>query len=194
MIRTDHGFGRRRFLAGLLSATGLFWYTNALAAISGDTDFFGTSCFLTNRQVDKDLSERIRKAFIAQDAEFDKKVTQLAKSIASQAATSIDTLDMDALSSADQTCALTIISAWYTGVVGTGADATVVQFDSAFLYDVTRDAVVVPTHCGWCVNYWTQAPPPAPMTGFTAPPPAFPVRLLSAIRRRIKFIWNSDSD
>lgn len=194
VIRMGRRFGRRRFLEGLLSAISLFSYTNALATISGNTDFLGVSCFLTNREIDKDLSKCFRKAFIAQDPKFDEKVGQLAKSIASQAATSVDTLDMDALSSADQTCALTIISAWYTGVVGTGVDATVVLFDSAFLYDVTRDAVVVPSYCVWDVNYWTQAPPPAPLTGFTPPPPPFPIRFLLRIRRRIKSIWNFESD
>jgi len=194
VIRAGRCFGRRGFLEGLLSAISLFSYTNASATIRGNTDFLGISCFLTNREIDKDISERFHKAFIVQDAAFDKKVMQLATSIASQTATSMDTLDMDALSSADKTLALTIISAWYTGVVGTGADAAVLLFHSAFLYDVTCDAVVVPTYCVWNVNYWTQAPPPAPMTGFTAPPQPFPIRLLLAVRRRIKFIWNFEID
>ncbi|MGO9816565.1 MAG: sugar dehydrogenase complex small subunit [Acidocella sp.] len=194
MARAVRCFGRRKFITGLIPTISLLSDKKTLATIRSGADFISVSCFLTNREIDKDLSACLLKALIAQDAAFGKKVAQLAKSIASQAPASIDTLDMDALSSADQTCALTIISAWYTGVVGTGADAAVVLFDSAFLYDVTRDAVVVPTYCVWGVNYWTQAPPPAPMTGFTAPPPDFPIRFLLAIRRRIKFMWNFQID
>ncbi len=192
--RAGRRFGRRGFLEGLFCAISLFSYTDVFATISYGTDFLGVSCFLTNRKIDQDISERFRNAFVAQDAGFDKKIAQLAKSIASQAATSIDTLDMGALSSADQSCARMVIAAWYTGVVGAGADAAVVMFNSAFLYDVTRDAVVVPTYCVWGANYWTQVPPPAPMAGVAVPPPHFPVPYLLAIRRRLKLMWNFDID
>lgn len=194
VVRTGRRFGRRGLLKGVFCAIGLFSYADALATIGGGADFLGISSFLTNREIDTDSSERFRKAFVAQDAGFDEKVKQLAKSIASQGAASIDRLDMGALPSPDKACALMIIAAWYTGLVGNGADAEVVLFDAAFLYDVTRDAVVVPTYSVWGANYWTQAPPPAPMTGVAVPPPHFPVRYLLAIRRRLKLMWNFDVD
>jgi len=193
-MHMGHRFGRRGLLEGLFCAIGLLSPARALATISGGSDFLSVSSFLTNREIDQDVSEQIHKGFVAQDAAFDKKVAQLAKSIASQGAASIDTLDMGALPPADKACALMIIAAWYTGVIGAGADATVVLFNAAFLYDVTRDAVVVPTYCAWGANYWTQAPPPAPMAGVAVPPPHFPVRYLLAIHRRLTLMWNFDVD
>ncbi len=171
-----HCFGRRRFVAGLFPTISLFLNKNALATTTADAEFFHMSHFLTGREIDEGFAERFLKALRFQDAEFDKKMAHLARSIASQAPKSIDALDMGALSSVDKACALTIISAWYTGVVGAGSEAVVITFNSAFLYDATRDAIVVPTYCVWKPSYWTQAPPKAPMTGFTIqslPPPVW---------------------
>ena len=175
VLRMGGYFGRRKFLEGSFFTIILFASKKTRAIAKNDANFLRASCFLTGRDVDKNLAKHFFAALFAQDAEFAEKVARLDRSIALQAPMSIDALDINALSSADQTCALTIISAWYTGMVGAGPAAVVVTFRSAFLYDATRDAVVVPSYCLWKANYWTQAPPPAPMTGFTAPRFRFPI-------------------
>lgn len=186
VARTAYRFRRRKFVVGLLSAISLFSLRKTLAT-TRDGNFLSLSCFLTGRTVNADLAERFFAAFIAQDVAFDGKVALLSSAIASQAHTSVDDLDMDGLSADAQRSARAILSAWYTGVVGDGPQAAVVTFYSAFLYDATRDALVVPSYSSWKVNYWTQPPPSAPESGVLVPRPHFSVWLrawVDKIQRR----------
>ncbi len=172
-------FYRRAFVAAFVSGYGIIGLENALAADGGDANFLALSRFLTGRtDLDPDLSKRFFSALTVQDPHFVQKLKHLAAAIASQAPQSVDALDLISLSPADQSCALAIIAAWYSGMVGSGPGATLVTFNAALLYDFTRDAVTVPTYCAWGYDYWTASPPSAPMAGFA------PLILHPAVRYR----------
>jgi hypothetical protein len=56
---------------------------------------------------------------------------------------------------------LAIVSAWYTGTVGTGSQAAVVSYADALMYWPVRDGLTVPTYCGYGPLWWTRPVPPA---------------------------------
>ncbi len=56
--------------------------------------------------------------------------------------------------------ALAIISAWYTGVVETSADAEVFAFETALMYQPTHDVMTIPTYAISGPNGWNADAPP----------------------------------
>jgi hypothetical protein len=63
--------------------------------------------------------------------------------------------------------ALAIISAWYTGVVEDSANAEVFAFETALMYQPTRDVMTIPTYAISGPSGWTaQAPPLGNMPTF----------------------------
>src|ERR1700761_9459817 len=94
VMRAGRYLGRRRVvLAGLFFTVSLFSKKQAVAPTRNDGGFLRLSRVLTGRDVDEDLAQRFFEAFLVQDAEFSDKLGQLTRSIASQAAMSIDALD-----------------------------------------------------------------------------------------------------
>ena len=160
-------FGRRQSLAGLLLAACYLLGAKHSIPTAGGEDFLKISCFLTGRDhLEAADAQQFFAALAGQHADFAGNLAHLAASLAPQTPAGIDALDLGTLSAADRNCALAIISAWYTGIVGTGRNARVITFDTALLYDATRDAVPVPTYCSGPAQSWAGEPPPAPPTGF----------------------------
>lgn len=56
--------------------------------------------------------------------------------------------------------ALAIISAWYTGVVDNSPDAEVFAFETALMYQPTRDVMTIPTYAISGPNGWNAEVPP----------------------------------
>jgi hypothetical protein len=56
--------------------------------------------------------------------------------------------------------ALAIISAWYTGVVEHSPDAEVFAFETALMYQPTRDVMTIPTYAISRPNGWNAQVPP----------------------------------
>jgi hypothetical protein len=63
--------------------------------------------------------------------------------------------------------ALAIISAWYTGVVESSADAEVFAFETALMYQPTHDVMTIPSYAISGPNGWnTDVPPLSAMPTF----------------------------
>jgi fructose 5-dehydrogenase small subunit len=56
--------------------------------------------------------------------------------------------------------ALSIISAWYLGVVTSASDAEVFAYEYALMYGPTRDVMTIPSYAISGPNRWTAAAPP----------------------------------
>jgi hypothetical protein len=56
--------------------------------------------------------------------------------------------------------ALAIIAAWYTGVVESTADAEVFAFETALMYQPTRDVMTIPSYAISGPNGWSADVPP----------------------------------
>lgn len=95
--------------------------------------------------------------------------------------------------------ALSIVAAWYTGTIGTGAKSQMFAYAKALMYQPVSDGMTVPTYCNYGPVWWTAAPPAvrvsapveprpvadAPTTGTpvsTSNPPAAPRTTPSATR------------
>jgi hypothetical protein len=50
-----------------------------------------------------------------------------------------------------------VMSAWYLGVVGTGANARAVAYEEALMYPPVADVVVMPSYARGVPGYWAQA-------------------------------------
>lgn len=57
--------------------------------------------------------------------------------------------------------AYAIVTAWYTGTVGEGANAVMVAYKEALMYRTVADGQTVPTYCNYGPLWWTGNPPPA---------------------------------
>jgi len=52
-----------------------------------------------------------------------------------------------------------IVSAWYTGVVGEGANAQVIAYQGALMFASVDDVLMPPSYCRAAPFYWTAKPP-----------------------------------
>jgi hypothetical protein len=52
-----------------------------------------------------------------------------------------------------------VLRAWYTGVVGTGAAARVVEDRDPLMFAAVADALAPPSYCRASGFYWTAIPP-----------------------------------
>ena len=63
--------------------------------------------------------------------------------------------------------ALALVTAWYTGTVGSGAKVEVVAYADALMYWPTRDAMPPPSYVLGGPAWWVEPPPPV---GVSRPP------------------------
>jgi hypothetical protein len=63
--------------------------------------------------------------------------------------------------------ALALVTAWYTGTVGSGAKAEVVAYADALMYWPARDAMPPPSYVLGGPAWWVEPPPPV---GVSSPP------------------------
>lgn len=156
---------RRRLLQGMgiLSLGAMcnsLFPARALAAeeMAGNA-FLAVSAFLVNRPVSPILGQRYYSALTRHDAQFPQKLSSLQALLQQHPFAHVDDFlaAFNAESDAWQT-ARTVISAWYTGVVGTGSDLELIAYAEAMMYLPTKDILVVPTYGGGPF-YWAVTQP-----------------------------------
>lgn len=156
---------RRRLLQGMgiLSLGAMcnsLFPARALAAEQmADNAFLDVSAFLVSRPVGPILGQRYFSALARHDAQFPQKLKSLHTLLQQHTFAHVD--DFLAAFSADNTdwqTAKMVISAWYTGVVGTGSDLELIAYADALMYLPTRDILVVPTYGGGPF-YWAVTQP-----------------------------------
>ena len=67
--------------------------------------------------------------------------------------------------------ALSIVAAWYTGTVGTGAKSQMFAYARALMYQPVSDAMTVPTYCNYGSVWWTAVPPAVRVSAPVEPRP-----------------------
>jgi fructose 5-dehydrogenase small subunit len=134
----------------------------APTAVPADTQFLTLSQTLTGRSpLDPILARRYLNALSAQDTNFGTQFIALLKFVALSPETGPEvlaaTLDRQ---NADLGKVLhRIVSAWYTGVVGEGANAQVIAYQGALMFVAVEDVVMPPSYCRAAPFYWTAKPP-----------------------------------
>ncbi|MDI9221560.1 sugar dehydrogenase complex small subunit [Pantoea sp. EA-12] len=154
---------RRRLLQGMgilslaTMCNSLFPARALAAAQMSDTGFLDVSQFLVSRSVGPVLGQRYFEALTRHDPQFRQKLDSLNALLQQRHFAHVDDfLAALGTDNGDWQTAKTIISAWYTGVVGTGSDLELIAYAEALMYLPTRDILVVPTYGGgpfyWAVT------------------------------------------
>ena len=63
-----------------------------------------------------------------------------------------------AWSAAQQKTASDVLSAWYLGKVGEGAEAQVVSYEKALMFDAVAGVLVIRSYCSGKPGYWAAQP------------------------------------
>lgn len=100
------------------------------------------------------LSERFFQALQERNPDFESDLKTLVKEMAQ-----IEThLLATTLTPAAQTTAKTIISAWYTGIIGTGTDAQVLTYRHALQFNAVDDVLEIRSYCPNKPGFWAAKP------------------------------------
>lgn len=124
-----------------------------------ESGFLTVSQFLVSRPCGPILGQRYYEALVRHDAQFGQKLNSLKSLLQQHNFAHVD--DFLAAFSADNSdwqTAKTVISAWYTGVVGSGSDLELIAYADAMMYLPTKDILVVPTYGGGPF-YWAVTKP-----------------------------------
>ena len=152
---------RRTLIAGAAAgvAAALMGLQHAHAATNSAEDFHRLSVFLTGgKPLDHALADRYLASLRRHDKTFDDGFSALASWIASTHMASVDDLlKAPAMSDALHKTATQIVSAWYLGVVGEGADAELISYEQALMYRPTHGVLVIPSYGGG-PNSWGSKP------------------------------------
>lgn len=162
-IQLSRRFVLRAGVAATLAAVLGFRATpSATAAVLGESApaaaFLRASEFLTHRTLDPLLAARYYAGLKKRNAKLDGAITQLLARVAQSKAVDIDAfLAQGAGDKATMATVSEVISAWYLGIVGDGADSELVSYADALMYQPTRGVLVVPSYGGG-PNSWGEKP------------------------------------
>ena len=152
---------RRALLAGLAAAY-LSWTAapaDAQAASAQDA-FLALSRFLTGRpSLDPGQAARLYEAFVAAAPRFGDELRALLVWIEARGIEA-DRLQpaLDGEGSALASLPRRIMTAWYTGVVGEGAGARCVTFETSLMHQAVGDRLNPPSYCYGPHASWSEAP------------------------------------
>ncbi|WP_244816826.1 sorbitol dehydrogenase family protein [Caballeronia sp. Lep1P3] len=123
--------------------------------------FIAVSMKLTGRSgFDSLLAQRVHAALAHADAQFDAKIARLDRWLSTHGGTPSDVVTA-ALHATQPDLAKTVgdtMRAWYLGVAGVGAQAEVVAFERALMFDPVRDMLTVPSYCRGQPADWASKP------------------------------------
>ncbi|WP_434776942.1 sugar dehydrogenase complex small subunit [Neisseria sp. Ec49-e6-T10] len=131
-----------------------------------EVKFLELSQFLTGKQLDPILANRVLEALSKIDSSFPKKAKFLEKEIRWAQLHDVDAFKTSTLFEQPELkeTALTIISAWYLGYAGTPVDQVAtdntvfITYTQALMYLPTQNALVIPSYMKWGTNYWVNPP------------------------------------
>jgi hypothetical protein len=160
---------RRTFLLGtgsgtLLMACGRLFSAEQLTPLllQGNAAFIHLSRALTGKMdLDPLTAARMADAF----GKLYPQMTAQFSGLAKLAIHATDPASLIGASGEAKPTALAIIAAWYTGTVGTGAQAVTLAYRDALMQRPVADALWPPTYAGGGPGWWTASPP-----DITSPP------------------------
>ena len=152
------GLGAQKIQAAATEAA------DAAAAPASEADvkqFIALSRLLTGHQnLDTAVGQRLYTAMSAHDAKFSAQVAELNAYVSSHQIADVEALDASLKDQPLHGTMMSIISAWYLGVIEPGHHATVYAYERALMYQIPRDGMIVPTYALHGPDYWVAEPPP----------------------------------
>jgi Membrane bound FAD containing D-sorbitol dehydrogenase len=154
---------RRLLLFGLVSAYTASLIPWALAQEVTDADtapFLALSAILAGRQsLDSAQASRLYKALVADDPGFPAAVKSLLDTIEQR---KIDPMQLQTTLDAEKSPLSTlpgrIVTAWYLGIVGDGANARCLAFETALNAQAVADVLKPPTYAYGSYGSWARKP------------------------------------
>ncbi|CFQ30979.1 sugar dehydrogenase complex small subunit [Yersinia bercovieri] len=153
------GISRRRLLGyigvGLVSSLMTPLPLDAFAASTQTSPqnlekFMLVSRALTGkRQLNGQIGQRIYQILLGKIGGFDQKLALLQLLPAGEPAQ---------WPPLQQQIARQILQGWYIGVIGEGADAAVISFENALMFDAVSDVLVIRSYCPNRPGYWAAKP------------------------------------
>ncbi|WP_145570474.1 sugar dehydrogenase complex small subunit [Yersinia bercovieri] len=153
------GISRRRLLGyigvGLVSSLMAPLPLDAFAASTQTSPlnlekFMLVSRALTGkRQLNGQIGQRIYQILLGKIGGFDQKLALLQLLPAGEPAQ---------WPPLQQQIARQILQGWYIGVIGEGADAAVISFENALMFDAVSDVLVIRSYCPNRPGYWAAKP------------------------------------
>ncbi|WP_145577175.1 sugar dehydrogenase complex small subunit [Yersinia mollaretii] len=101
------------------------------------------------RQLNGQIGQRIYQILLGKIGGFDQKLALLQPLPAGEPAQ---------WPPLQQQIARQILQGWYIGVIGEGADATVISFENALMFDAVSDVLVIRSYCPNKPGYWAAKP------------------------------------
>ena len=150
------------FLVGGMAAGLMPPATSALAAWSDESSarFMEISSLLIPHRLNQEVGKRIGAAMSTLNPSLSEQVTQLLAIAGNKKARIVEDFFPDVPEGPLKATALSIISAWYLGVVTDAADAEVFAFEYALMYQPTRDVMTIPSYAISGPNGWPADAPP----------------------------------
>lgn len=128
--------------------------------LPASADFHEFSVFVIGRPVDPVLSGRYFAALQAADGHFIQQLNQAMVASIPFRHQGIDAMLASLTPDSDTFTTLKkITSAWYLGIVGEGASATLIAFHDAMMFQPTREYVFVPSYGGGPDSWVTRTHP-----------------------------------
>lgn len=152
---------RRRYLLQMFGASfaaGVLWKPELVwSAADPFAGFMEISRFLTGDvPLDEELGKDIYFTLCAYDKDFPKKVKLLGQYVDGKSVESSKLYHPINAGAAE--AAAQIGKAWYLGVMGNGARATVITYEGALMFNNVKDISTIPSYASGNYISWSQAP------------------------------------
>ena len=150
------------FLIGGLAAGLIAPTTSALAAWSDESSarFMEVSSLLIQHRLNPEVGRRIGAAMSVLNPSLSDQVAQLLTIAKNKNARIVEDFFPDVPEGPLKETALSIISAWYLGVVKDADGGEVFAFEYALMYQPTRDVMTIPSYAISGPNAWPADAPP----------------------------------
>ena len=163
---TAFNLARREVLVGALfvggaAALAMLPAASAAAAWSDESAarFMDISSLLIPHRLNAEIGKRLGTLMSASNPSLSEHVTALLAIAKGKNAKTVEDFFPDVPEGPLKQTALSIISAWYLGVVSDAPDAEVVAFEYALMYQPTRDVMTIPSYAVSGPNGWTSNAP-----------------------------------
>jgi hypothetical protein len=154
---------RRTLLAGLLAGYAVSYLPSGIAQSRYDAHrsaFLSVSTLLTGRTgLDATQAARLYDALAADDARFPAEVQELDILISQRGIEALQLQKvLDTRYPALAALPRNIAMAWFTGIVGSGAKARCVAYETALNATIVADVLKPPSYCAGAYGSWTKKP------------------------------------
>lgn len=164
----EFSLGRRKILVGGVLLLGGFAAVPTLSAPSLDVAFpdetlarfMEISSILIQHQLDRGIGRRLSIAMTAANPSLPAHITELLAIARKRNARIVEDFFPDVPAGPLKETALSIVSAWYIGVLTDAPDAEVFAYEFALMYQPTIDVMTIPSYAKSGPNGWNADAPP----------------------------------